>query len=491
MRTSGSQLSALLLAGAALAACSDATPTISSPSAKPVASVAHNPPSAGYIVVMKKGANLSRLRPGARLSNAISLRNGAAAQNAVVTDLVPHMNAVAVSGAVAAADLAGDDVAAVLPNYIADMIDPISGDNAITAEMDATNSSPLGTDQSTSTAFALNYQWSYKKISVNRAWVPSRGGSGANVCIIDSGIDGGHPSFVTKSITSTSFVANSSAQTDTNGHGSHVAGTVSTNGFLFASVVPNANLMTAKVFAGNGGATTTAVWNGILWCADNGADVINMSLGFTGGIPVAGNEDFIAFYQEVLDYASDLGVLIVAAAGNDGMTLPVSGRIFLPAEGGRVTSVAATGPNTNLSPFGANLTWQAPGPVFDNIASFSNRGAAPSVDISAPGGDALASNWPLQSLITSVCSRQFRNAAGAFPCAGGNSVLFEAGTSQASPHVAGTAALIRSRWPSTARSAALRNKIESCLYRSVDNIGSTSIFGRGRLNAYKAATQPC
>jgi subtilisin family serine protease len=61
----------------------------------------------------------------------------------------------------------------------------------------------------------------------------------------------------------------------------------------------------------------------------------------------------------------------------------------------------------------------------------------------------------------------------------------------ASPHVAGVAALIRARWPSTPRSATLRNKIESCLYRSVDNIGSNAIFGRGRVNAYKAVTQPC
>jgi subtilisin family serine protease len=244
--------------------------------------------------------------------------------------------------------------------------------------------------------------------------------------------------------------------------------------------------MTAKVFAGNGGGASTAVVLGaVQWCTDNGADVINMSLGFTGGLPTAANAAFIAFYEAGLDYATSRGVLIVAAAGNDGLALPVADRTFLPAEAPGVTSVAATAPTTNLSPFGFNATWSAPGAAFDGIASYSNRGGVPSVDISAPGGDQFA-GWPVQSLIISVCSRQFNVA-----CINGNVFLYEAGTSMASPHVAGVASLIRARWPSSVRSPALRNKIESCLYRAVDNIGPTSIFGRGRVNAYKATTQPC
>src|SRR5204862_4381920 len=102
-----------------------------------------------------------------------------------------------------------------------------------------------------------------------------------------------------------SFIAGSSPFTDTLGHGSHVSGTVSTNGAGGASVAPDVSLMMAKVFDGvGGGATTSAVLNAVAWCTDNGADVINMSLSFTGGIPIAGNEAFIAFYQAGLDYAT-------------------------------------------------------------------------------------------------------------------------------------------------------------------------------------------
>jgi subtilisin family serine protease len=488
MRTSGSQLLTLLLAGAVLAGCSESTtPGPTGPSS--VASAAKNPRSSGYIVIMKKGANLSRIRPGARLNNVIGLHNAAAADNAVVTELVPSIGGVVVAGAANAASLEGDDVAAVVPNYEADIIDPTPAPFDAVALADP-NPAPVGTDQSGAAFFANNTQWGFKKISANRVWVPSRGGAGAKVCITDSGIDAGHVAFATKSIMSASFIANSAAQTDTNGHGSHVAGTVSTNGQGGASVAPDATLMTAKIFNGaGGGAVTSVVLNAVAWCADNGADVINMSIGFTGGVPIAGNEAFIAAYEAGLDYATSRGVLIVAAAGNDGMTLPVAGRIFLPAEAPGVTSVAANALTTNLGPFGANPTWQSPGAAFDGIASYSNRGPMPSVDLSAPGGD-LFSGWPVQSLIISVCSRQFRSGT-SFPCAANGFWLYNAGTSMASPHVAGVAALIRARWPGVARSTAFRQKIENCLYRSVDNIGSTGTFGRGRVNAYKAVTQPC
>jgi subtilisin family serine protease len=345
---------------------------------------------------------------------------------------------------------------------------------------------PTGTDQSSAFFFGNNTQWGYKKISANRAWVPSRGGAGAKVCITDSGIDAGHLSFIGKTIISTTFFANSSAQTDTLGHGSHVAGTVSTNGFGAASVAPDVSLMTAKIFNGAGGGASAAVIIGaVQWCTDNGADIISMSLGFAGGIPILGNEAFIAAFEAGLDYATSHGVLIVAAAGNDGKTLPVPGRIFLPAEAPGVTSVAATAPTSNLSPFGANATWNTPGAAFDGIASYSNRGGVPSIDISAPGGDQKA-GWPVQSLILSVCSRQFNPL-----CASGAVFLYNAGTSMATPHVSGVAALIRARWPASPRSLILRNKIESCLYKSVDNIGPATTFGRGRVNAYKATTQPC
>ena len=475
----------LVAAAFAVAGCADVgTPVSPNPAALTPAT---NPRFDSYVVVLRPGRDAASVRAGSRLGSVVRLYPSARAQNLIVRESIPALRALVVEGAQVAEDISGDDVEQVIPNYEHDIIEPASswvvGDELAFQD-------PTGTNQSSASLFAANWQWGYKKISVNRVWVPSRGGAGAKVCIIDSGIDPGHISLTGKSIVSTSFVANSSAQTDTNGHGSHVAGTVSTNGVGLASTAPDVGLMTAKVFAATGGASSTAVWNGIIWCADNGADVINMSLGFTGGVPtVPANQAFIDFYQTVLDYATNAGVLIVASAGNDAATLPVAGRKFIPAEMAGVTSVAATSPTSNLSPFGINATWSSPGTAFDGIASYSNRGGVPSVDISAPGGD-FFTGWPAQSLIVSVCSRQFRSGS-SFPCASGSAVLFSGGTSMAAPHVSGVAALIRARWPSSPRSLTLRNKVESCLYRSVDNIGSTLVFGRGRLNAYKAATMPC
>jgi subtilisin family serine protease len=480
-----------LLAGAVtVAACSDPhTPTLP---ATPAAHAAATPRSDGYIVILKNAANFNRLRPGARLGNVVPLDPSSMAQDAIVTDVVPSINGFVVRGAATANDISGDDVADVIPNYVAEISDPAPDASSVASPDFVLD--PTGSDQSGAFFFANNTQWGYKKVSANRVWVPSRGGAGAKVCIVDSGIDAGEAEFVGKPIQGISFIANSSPFTDTSGHGSHVSGTVSTNGFGGASVAPDVSLMMAKVFNGAGGGGTAAVLlNAVAWCADNGADVINMSLGFTGGIPTAANPTFIAAFEAGLDYATSRGVLIVASAGNEGLTLPAPDLTFLPSEAPGVVSVAATGPNANLAPFGNNAIWAVPGPAFDGIASYSNRGPVPSVDISAPGGDVF-SGWPTQSRIYSVCSRQFNfgtPTVPSFPCAGDNFWVGLVGTSMASPHVAGIAALIRARWPASVRSPALRNKIESCLFRSVDNIGSTSIFGRGRVNAYKAVTQPC
>jgi len=481
----------LLVGAVAVAACSDPqTPTLPTRSA---AHVASTPRSDGYIVVLKSGgARFNRVSAGVRLGDVIPLDPSSTGQDAIVTDVVPSINGIVVRGAASANDISGDDVEEVIPNYVAEISDP-APDASMVASPDF-DQDPTGTDQAGAFFFANNTQWSYKKVSANRVWVPSRGGAGAKVCITDSGIDIGHTGFVGKPIEGASFIVNSSAFTDTAGHGSHVAGTVSTNGAGGASVAPDVSLMMAKVFNGvGGGASTAVVLNAVAWCTDNGADVINMSLGFTGGIPTAANQAFIAAYQAGLDYATSRGVLIVASGGNDGFTLPVPDRTFLPSEAAGVVSVAATGPTTNLAPFGNNATWTMPGTAFDGIASYSNRGPVPSIDLSAPGGD-FFTGWPGQSLVTSVCSRHFNFGTATSPsflCAANNFWVGLGGTSMAAPHVAGVAALIRARWPASTRSTALRNKIESCLFRSVDNIGPTSIFGRGRVNAYKAVTQPC
>ena len=487
------------VAGVTLAGCADNLPVQPAATAPVAPAVSSGPTFSSYIVVLRNSVQIRGAVTGSSFGALMASRSGAPSASAlpgVITNTVPSLNAVVVSGVKDATLLASaGDVVAVIPNFEHNIIDPAPEDGLGSILEGDPAQAPQGTDQSGAFFYGLNYQWDMKRMQANRAWVPSRGGLGAKVCIVDSGIDAGHNAFTGKSITSTSMLTGSAAQLDSNFHGSHVAGTVSTNGFGSASVAPNASLMTAKVFnAAGGGATTDVVLNAVAWCADNGADVINMSLGFTGGVPIAGFEDFIAYYQAGLDYATNKGVLIVAAAGNDGMTLPVAGRVFMPAELNGVLSVAATGPNQPIPFTSTSPSWQAPDARFDGIASYSNVGPVPSVDVSAPGGNQPTAAYPSQSLIISVCSRQAGRFSGTTwvprGCTGG-SFIFSAGTSMSSPHVAGLAAVVRGRWPSAVRSPALRTRIESCIFKTVDNVGSTSIFGRGRVNAYRAATTPC
>ena len=469
-----------LSSAAALVACSDtAPPTASTPvETAPAVAARTAPPFSSYIVVYKDGTGLQAPQAGARITASMQ-----AMPEGVIVETLESLNAIVVAGAAPEKLQAMADVQAVVPNYEHQIIDPAPSAATITTITDA---QPTGTNQSGAFFFGNNTQWDMKRVQVDRAWIPSRGGLGSKVCIVDSGIDAGHSSFIGKSIVATSLLPNSSP-VDSNFHGSHVAGTISTNGFGNASMTPDASLMVAKVFnAAGGGATTAIVLGAVQWCADNGADVINMSLGFTGGVPRAGNQAFIAFYQAGLDYATSRGVLIVAAAGNDAAVLPHATNIWLPAEASGVVSVAATGPASDLTPFGLNAIWNIPGASFDGIASYSNRGTFPSVAVSAPGGNRPSGTWPVQSLIISPCSR-FAHPS----CVSGNNFAFAAGTSMASPHVAGLAALIRGRWPTAVRGTTLRNRIEQCIYRSTDVIGSASTFGRGRINAYKAMTMPC
>lgn len=408
---------------------------------------------------------------------------------------LPNLNAVAVQGVKDIAALkAIPGVRSVLPDFETRIIDPFVNGGFETVA----GGTPAGTNQSTASRYANFTQWNIRRAQIDRAWIPSRGGVNTKVCVIDSGIDAGHNDMIGKVASSISYVPNADV-TDSNFHGTHVAGTITSRGIGTASVAPDAQVMVAKVFAATGGSPSSRIWNGIYWCADNGADIINMSLGINGGLPrTCGDADlngvddcveFTAAYQSVVDYATSRGVVVVASAGNNATLLPNASNIWLPAELNGVLSVGATGPNQNLSPFGANATWQFPDARFDGLASYSNYGVPSSVDVFAPGGNRPVAAWPSAGLILAPCARATQGVGGA--CASGTVYIFSAGTSMAAPHVAGIAALLRSRFAASPRSTTLRNRIEQCIYRSVDPVAPSSTFSRGRVNAFRAVSIPC
>jgi len=287
-----------------------------------------------------------------------------------------------------------------------------------------------------------SYQWHMTIIDMENAWESSTG-SGAVVAVIDTGVMQSLEDLANTNFTAGwDFVNNDNDPTDDEGHGSHVAGTIaqSTNNNLgVAGIAYNATIMAVKVLDKRGSGSFDDIAEGIYWATDNGADIINMSLGGSSDLDIL---------RDAVDYAWNHGVVVVCAAGNDGVSSP-----FYPAAYVNSISVSAT---TSL----------------DTLASYSNYGTT--IDISAPGGDSGDNNGDGYDdmILQNTFSRDDEG------------YYFYAGTSMASPHVAGVAALIKSM-DSSLSNGEIRNILET----SADDLGASGwddIFGYGRLNAYEA-----
>lgn len=256
-------------------------------------------------------------------------------------------------------------------------------------------------------------QYGPRQIQCEAAWDITIGDSGIIIAIVDTGIQLTHADLSAKLVPGTGFVGNSNGNDD-NGHGTHCAGIASatTNNSLgIAGVGWLCSLQPVKVLNSGGSGSWAAVANGIRWAADNGAKVMNISLGGTsdGGAT-----------RTAVEYAWNRGTILAAAAGNNG-----SSGAFYPAFYDQCIAVAAT----NQS---------------DNRASFSNFGSW--VDVAAPG-QGINSTWL------------------------GGGYTYLDGTSMASPHVAGLAGLIFSILGSGASNQLVRDIIE----RNTDNIGRYGI----------------
>lgn len=274
-------------------------------------------------------------------------------------------------------------------------------------------------------------QWGMAKISAPAAWEITQGSSGIKIAILDTGIDQNHEDLAAKIVANKNFTTSKTVD-DKYGHGTHVAGiaaAITNNGKGVAGVGFNSSLINVKVLGDQGSGYWSWVANGITWAADNGAKVINMSLGASA----ASNTVKLA-----VDYAWGKGAVLVAAAGNNN-----SSALFYPAAYGNVIAVAATDQN-------------------DAKASFSNYGSW--VDIAAPGVDILST---LPNHANRFITRNYGSLGG---------------TSMASPHVAGVAALVWATGYGTSNTS-VRSQIES----KADEAGTMwSNYSIKRVNAYNA-----
>lgn len=334
----------------------------------------------------------------------------------------------------------------------------------------ATDVTASGTNQS-GAAFFNFYQWGMKVISAPAAWAATTGGAGKMVCVLDTGVDPGQLDLngkvntgVSVSMSSDSSFPGNQTIFDYNLHGTFVSSIISSNGIGVASVAPDAQLCAVKVLGVTGSGSFDDVIAGIYYAASIHAAVINMSLGAYFDQHNGGNSLVVAM-QKAVDYANQQGTVVVAASGNNGVNLDADGSdvVSLPAQLKGVISVGATGPINQVG--------------FDQLASYSNYGGVTGVALVAPGG----SGNPVvgQDEIIGACSRY--NVT--FNCTAGNNYLLGSGTSFASPHVAGAAAVITARYPGI-RTTTVRR----CLTQEADNVGSSAIFGAGRLNVLNSAT---
>ncbi|MFI5894432.1 S8 family serine peptidase [Actinoplanes sp. NPDC051513] len=275
------------------------------------------------------------------------------------------------------------------------------------------------------------------QISAPRAWSAGWTGAGAKVAVLDTGVDATHPDLAGRVAEAEDFTVEGGDAVDHFGHGTHVASIV-------GAVAPGASLVVGKVLDDEGGGTDSQVIAGMEWAATR-APVVNMSLG--GWEPSDGNDPL----SLALDAVSDrTGALFVVAAGNDG---PGDSTISSPAAAAKALTVGAVDGT-------------------DVLADFSSRGPlagshAAKPDIVAPGVDIVAARAAGTAMGEVIDDRH----------------VAASGTSMATPHVAGAAALLAQRHPSWRA-----DQLKAALVGASDPLAEGDLYtsGAGRLNAAKA-----
>lgn len=278
---------------------------------------------------------------------------------------------------------------------------------------------------------SLVSQWGLYKIEAAKAastsaWDITHSSSAIKVAVLDTGIESTHLDLQGKIILEKNF-SSSNTVTDVVGHGTHVAGSIgalTNNSIGVAGVGYDTALMNGKVLDDTGSGYYDDIASGIIWAADNGAAVINLSLG--GSQPQQ-------LLQNAINYAWNKGVVIIAAAGNSGNT-----QVFYPAFYDHVISVAATNQNDNKPSWSTYGTW---------------------VKVAAPG-DSIYSTYK------------------------GGGYAYLRGTSMATSVVSGVAALVEAAHPSCSNTCIVDTIQKSA--DPIAGTGTNWIYGR--VNALKAVT---
>lgn len=284
------------------------------------------------------------------------------------------------------------------------------------------------------------------QIGAPAAWARSYDGTGVKIAVVDTGIDATHPDLAGKVVAERNFSGSADAK-DHVGHGTHVASTAAGTGAKdsrFKGVAPGARLINAKVLDDRGIGDDSSIIAGVDWAVAQGADIISMSLGSPDTVGIDPME------AQVNKISAEKGILFAVAAGNSG---PGQGTVASPGSADAALTVGAVDDN-------------------DLIADFSSVGprtgdGAVKPDITAPG--------------VGITAAAAAGTAGQNP----PGYISMDGTSMATPHVAGAAAILKQKNPTWTGA-----QIKAVLTGSAKG-SSQSVFqqGSGRLAVDKAIDQ--
>lgn len=277
-------------------------------------------------------------------------------------------------------------------------------------------------------------------------------GQGILVAVVDTGIDPDHPDFTDRIVQAKDFTNTSPEARDGNGHGTHVASTIAGSGAAsggkYIGVASEAKLLVAKVLKDDGGGMTSQVMAGVDWAVQQGAQVINLSLG--ADVSCDGTDAM----STICDAAVDKGVVVCVAAGNAG---PGAGTVGSPGCARKVITVGAT---TDA----------------DTVTSFSSRGPTKDgrvkPDVCFPGHNIVAARAKNTKMGTPVDA--FYTSA--------------SGTSMATPHASGAAALLLQAHPGIAPA-----QVKERLMATAKDLGlnaNTQGQGRGDILAAHEYQEP-
>lgn len=315
------------------------------------------------------------------------------------------------------------------------------------------------------------------QVHAEQAWSSSRG-AGTVVAVVDTGVDLGHPDLQGRLVPGADFVCGEQKGSCGDGswkgqdgegqepdvHGTHVAGTIAAtadNGIGVAGVAPDAKVMPIKVLE-DGSGTNEDIAEGIRYAADHGADVINLSLGGLPGTQIFSILGLDTTMKDAIQYARDKGTLTVAAAGNTSTLLCND-----PAFSSDSICVGATDKNEMKSYFS------------ELPVTFRGKGVA------APGGSGRLLGGDCSEDILSTVPR----GTGTDECGEGKDYAAFAGTSMATPHVAGVAAILfgQDRSMANVERAILSTSRHPLLGARG---GYSALYGRGIVDAQAAVAYP-